>query len=595
MDIAAKAAACGVSPDEYRERFLTLRVALWKSDFRRFAREVIRIRTKNGDLEPLDLNSAQEILHDAAEAQLAEERWVRLTGLKGRRQGFSTYVASRAYWRTTLWDRQRAYILSHEMASSNTLFDMTALMQEKHPFPPAVGTDNAKELEFVKRGSSYTVATAGQKAGGRGGAVTFFHGSEAAWWTNAEDHFSSSVQSVDEVRGVWGVLWREPENPLPFEKGIGEIHGWVKPPSEIWLETTSAGPQGSFFRRYNEAMRKIGRYRHVFVPWTAQAEYTEEGDFVPHGEAEEEGDLSEVEYQELHGLTDGQMLWRRSKTRELGSAGKFRQEYPINITEAFASADTDSFIKPALILRARKREMEMPDAPLIIGVDPAGAGGDRFAVAWRRGDKIYKIEHRNKLEHDEAVAWLSQILDEDRPNRMCIDRGSMGQNIVSALRNLNKHYADVVKGIDFGGTSRHKLATPKRAGPWNRRAEMYGDFKDWLTDGGAIPDDDDLASDASGPKQKWRANNDWLLESKTEMKARGLRSSDLSDACVLTFATREFFDTWSKPEKPVGFGAGRDPRDGIGGNGGPKLIDNTGGNAWDLPDYDGGGGYGWMS
>src|SRR6185369_4969061 len=143
MDIAAKAAACGVSPDEYRERFLTLRVALWKSDFRRFAREVIRIRTKNGDLEPLDLNSAQEILHDAAEAQLAEERWVRLTGLKGRRQGCSTYVAS------------RAYILSHEMASSNTLFDMTALMQEKHPFPPAVGTDNAKELEFVKRGSSY--------------------------------------------------------------------------------------------------------------------------------------------------------------------------------------------------------------------------------------------------------------------------------------------------------------------------------------------------------------------------------------------------------------------------------------------------------
>jgi hypothetical protein len=594
MDIAAKAAACGVSPDEYRERFLTLRVAIWKSDFRRFAREVIRIRTKNGDLEPLVLNSAQEILHTAAEAQLADERWVRLMGLKGRRQGFSTMVAARAYWRTTLWDRQRAYILSHEMASSNTLFDMTALMQEKHPFPPQVGTDNAKELEFVKRGSSYTVATAGQKAGGRGGAVTFFHGSEAAWWTNAEDHFSSSVQSVDEVRGVWGIIWKEPANPLPFEEGLGEIWGWVKAPSEIWLETTSAGPMGSFFRRYNEAMQRIGRYRHVFVPWIVQAEYTEEGDFVPYSEPEEEGDLSEIEYQELHGLTDGQMLWRRSKTRELGSAGKFRQEYPIDITEAFASADTDAFIKPALVLRARKRKFETPDAPLIVGVDPAGSGGDRFAVAWRRGDMIIRIEHRNKLEHDEAVAWLSKIIDEDKPNRMCVDRGSMGQNIVSALRNMNKRYADIVKGIDFGGTSRFKMATPKRAGPWNRRAEMYGDFKDWLTDGGAIPDDDDLASDISGPKQKWRANNDWLLESKTEMKARQIRSSDLSDACVLTFATREFFDTWSKPEQPAGFGAGRDPRDSIGGNGGPKLIDNTG-SAWEAPDADSSGGYGWMA
>jgi len=584
MDIAAKAAAAGVSPDEYRTRYLTLRVALWKSDFKRFAREVIRIRAKSGDLEPLVLNSAQEILHGAAEAQLADERWVRLTGLKGRRQGFSTYVAARAYWRTTLWDRQRAYILSHEMASSNTLFDMTALMQEQHPFPPQVGTDNAKELEFIKRGSSYTVATAGQKAGGRGGAVTFFHGSEAAWWTNAEDHFSSSVQSVDEVRGVWGVLWREPAKPLPFEKGRGEIWGWVKAPSEIWLETTSAGPQGSFFKRYNEAMARIGRYRHVFVPWTAQAEYVEEGEFTPMSDPEEEGDLSELEYQEIHGLSDAQMLWRRSKTRELGSAGKFRQEYPIDITEAFSSADTDAFIKPALVLRARKRKMEMPDAPLIIGVDPAGAGGDRFAVAWRRGDLIIKVEHRNKLEHDEAVAWLSKIIDEDAPNRMNIDRGSMGQNIVSALRNKNRKYADIVKGIDFGGTSRFKLATPKRAGPWNRRAEMYGDFKDWMTDGGAIPDDDDLAADASGPKQKWRANNDWLLESKTEMKARGIRSSDLSDACVLTFATREYFDSWSKPEAPSGFGAGRDPRDAIGGNNGPKLIDNTGGNAWEMSD-----------
>ena len=184
------------------------------------------------------------------------------------------------------------------------------------------------------------------------------------------------------------------------------------------------------------------------------------------------------------------------------------------------------------------------------------------------------MRHRNKLEHDEAVAWLSAIIDEFNPSRMNIDRGSMGANIISSLRALNKRYADIVKGIDFGGTSRFKLATPKRAGPWNKRAEMYGDFKQWLIDGGSIPDDDDLASDISGPKQKWRANNDWLLESKTEMKARGIRSSDLSDACVLTFATREWFDSWSKPEKSKGFGAGTAPEEMIGHNGGPPIDDD---------------------
>jgi hypothetical protein len=173
VDLQKIAADAGVSIDEVRERWLSLRVAMWKSDFRRFAKEAVRIRTKSGDLEPLELNEAQEILHNAAEEQLAEQQWVRLAGLKGRRQGFSTYVAARGYWRATLWDRQNIYILSHEMASSNVLFEMVDLMQQKHPFPPQVGTDNAKELEFVKRGSSYQVATAGQKAGGRGGAVTF--------------------------------------------------------------------------------------------------------------------------------------------------------------------------------------------------------------------------------------------------------------------------------------------------------------------------------------------------------------------------------------------------------------------------------------
>lgn len=584
MNLQEIATTAGISIDEVRERWLSLRVALWKSDFHKFASEALRIRTKSGDLEPLALNEAQNILHEAAELQLIEERWVRLAGLKGRRQGFSTYVAARGYWRATLWDRQRIYILSHEMASSNVLFGMTALMQEKHPFPPQVGTDNAKELEFIKRGSSYQVATAGQKAGGRGGAVTFFHGSEAAWWTNAPDHFSASVQGVDEVRGVWGVLWRQPANPLPFELGQKEVLGWIKAPSEIWLETTSSGPTGEFWKRYMDAMKGIGRYRHVFVPWTVQPEYSEIGDFTASNEADEEGELSEQEYQEIHGLSDGKMLWRRAKIHELGSVGKFRQEYPIDVTEAFAAADTEGvFIKPALVLRARKRVMDDPDAPLIIGIDPAGSGGDRFAVAFRRGDKILKVLHRNKLEHDEAVAWISQIIDEYRPNRVNIDRGSMGQGIVSALRNRNRRYADVIKGIDFGGTSRAKQANPKRAGPWNRRAEMYDDIKTWLIEGGAIPDDDDLASDLSGPKQKWRANNDWLLESKSDMKGRGLRSSDLSDACVLTFATREFFDTWATPEKSKGFGAGT------------ELREVTGGDHDRFYEADASGDHGWMA
>lgn len=557
MDIAKLAADHGLSSDEVRARWLTMKAAQWKSDFKLFARECLKIRAKDGDLVPLVLNESQTILHNAAETMAESEGWVRLLSLKGRRQGFSTYVAARGFWRCTLYNRQRIYLLSHEMTSTAVLFDMVALFQEKHPFPNAVGTDNAKSLTYDQRGSSYTVATAGQKAGGRGGAVSFFHGSEAAYWTNASDHFASSVQAVDEVKGVKGVLWTEPANPLPFERGKGEIRGWVKAPSEVHLETTSAGPSGDFYRRYREAMQGEGRYRHVFAPWTVQAEYHAWGDWNPGDEPEEDGELSEREYQDLHGLSDGQMLWRREKIHELGSLGRFRQEFPVDITEAFATANIDGvFIPPSLVLKARKKAMTDPDAPLIIGVDPAGAGGDRFAVAARRGDKCLWVRHRNKLEHEDAVAWLSEIIDEYQPSRMCIDRGSMGSNIISTLRHIHPSYSAIVKGIDFGGTSKAKKTNPKRAGPWNVRAEIYGRMRDWLTEGGSIPDDDDLASDMSGPRIKFRANNDWILESKSDMKMRGLRSTDLSDALALTFSTQEFFAEWGKPKPERGFNVG---------------------------------------
>ena len=556
MDIAKIASDFGISTDEVRLRWLTMKAAQWKSNFPLFAKECLRIRAKDGDLSPLVLNDAQAYLHSQVEEQLKEARWARIIGCKSRRQGFSTYTMARGFWKASLWPRQRAYILSHEMTSSNTLFDMVKLMLEKHPFPPKTGTDNAKALEFSQSGSSFTVATAGQKAGGRGGAVSYFAGSEVAYWASAEDHFASSVQSVDEVRGVWGILWQEPASPLPFERGKGQIEGWIKAPSETILESTSAGPSGVFWKRYMEAMKGEGRYRHVFVAWFRSSEYAEAGDFIPRQEPEEEGELSEAEYQQLFGLSNAQMLWRRSKIHELGSLGKFKNEYPADINEAFAATDVDSFIKPVLCLRARKRKIDMPDAPLIIGVDPAGAGGDRFAVAFRRGDLCFRIEQRLKLEHDDAVAWIANIIDEWNPDRVCIDRGSMGGNIISSLRNLKKRYFDVIKGVDFGGTSKFKKATPNRAGPWNMRAEMYSRMRDWLMEGGCIPDDDDLVSDLSAPRIKYRANNDFLLESKSDLKARGIRSTDLSDALCLTFSVAEFFDSWNKPKPVKGFAVG---------------------------------------
>ncbi|NJL72964.1 MAG: hypothetical protein HC888_16145, partial [Candidatus Competibacteraceae bacterium] len=228
--------------------------------------------------------------------------------------------------------------------------------QHNNALRPHTGKSNVKVLEFDRLGSQYIVATAGSKGGGRSKTITLFHGSEVAFWQNAKDHFAASVQTVPDLPGT-----------------------------EIILESTANGPSGEFYERWQKAEACQSDYQAIFVPWYWSDEYARPvpPDFVLSTEPDDTG-VSEAEYVEMFGLTLEQAAWRRAKIDELGGPVLFRQEYPATAAEAFQTSDDSTFIKPASVLRARKRTDIEAAGPLIMGGDPAGAGGDRFAVAFRR-------------------------------------------------------------------------------------------------------------------------------------------------------------------------------------------------------------------
>jgi len=70
----------------------------------------------------------------------------------------------------------------------------------------------------------------------------------------------------------------------------------------------------------------------------------------------------------------------------------------------------------------------------------------------------------------------------------------------------------------------------------NKRAEMWGKTKQWLQEGGCMPDDQRLADDLTGPEAYPKLSGEILLESKEDMKKRGLASPNRADALALTFA-----------------------------------------------------------
>ena len=317
-----------------RERAIRQRL---KDDFEHYAPRCLRIRTKSGSIAPLALNRAQLYIHSRLEEQLRRDGRVRALILKGRQQGCSTYVEGRFYWKVTHRAGVRAFILTHLDDATNTLFDMAKRYHDHCPelVKPHTAASNARELVLDALDSGYRVGTAGSKGAGRSDTFQFFHGSEVAYWPNAETHVQGALQAV------------------PNELG-----------TEVILESTSAGPHGLFYQMCKAARDGQGQYELIFVPWFWQDEYREpvSDSFEPTAE--------EQEYAQAYGLDDEQLAWRRAKVVELGGVGNFRREYPATVEEAFAADAEGALWKRAVIdsLRVAKA----PDLlRIVVAIDPA--------------------------------------------------------------------------------------------------------------------------------------------------------------------------------------------------------------------------------
>lgn len=454
-----------------------------------------------GGLERFTFNRPQLFLHARLEKQRVATGRVRALVLKGRQQGVSTYIGARFYHRATHTRGQRVFILTHEQEATENLFDIANRFHEHCPdlVKPRTGASNAKELDFDKLDSGYKVGTAGTKAVGRSQTVQLFHGSEVAFWPHAETHAAGVIQAVPDLPGT-----------------------------EIVLESTANGLGNFFHQKWQQAEAGASEYQAIFIPWYWQDEYQKP---APAGFRL---DPDEVEYLEAYELTLEQMAWRRAKIMELGDPLLFKQEYPANAAEAFQLTGHDSYIAPPLVVKARKATLE-PSGPLVIGVDPARYGTDRFSIAWRQGRKVLKIESKNKLDTVAGAGWVKQVINTDKPVRVFVDVGGVGAGVADLLRDW--FGPRVVRLINFGGEPLEP-APPQGGGARNRRAEMWMNSKKWLEDpGGAdIPDSDSLQADACGPSYKYDSNTRLLLESKEDMMKRDVRSPDEWDAVALTFA-----------------------------------------------------------
>jgi hypothetical protein len=492
-----------VSPEEREQRIK------FKNDFPAFAAANLKVRAKSGKLVPFRLNTAQLHIHAKLEKQRAETGRVRALILKARQQGVSSYVSGRFYHRAIHHRGTQVFILTHEQSATDQLFSMADRFHKfNHPaWRPSTGAANAKELRFASIDSGYSVGTAGSRAVGRSKTINLLHGSEMAFWDNAAEHMAGLGQTVPDL-----------------------------PDTEMLFESTANGIGGEFHERWQMAERSEGDFIPIFIPWFWSEEYMRP---VPPDWVETD---EEQTYRETYKLRPEAMVWRRAKLQELKDPLLFRQEYPANAVESFQATGHDSFIPGELVLRARRASCEAIGS-LVLGVDPARFGNDGFAIAARRGRKVEWVERRTKLDTVEGANWVKGMIDRHSPIKVFVDVGGQGAGVVDILKDYGEPYRTLVEPVNFGGSPQDASKTNDRGelvpGPRNRRAEMWARSKDWLADeGGAdIPDDDVLHADAVAPGYKYDMRQYLLLESKEDIRKRGLASPDGWDALALTFSS----------------------------------------------------------
>jgi len=357
-----------VRSDEVAERL--------REDTPFYARHLLKIADKRGQIVPFNFSPAQIALDAALEKQRAEGKPMRAVILKARQIGFSTAVQGKLIQRATTRPNYNVVVVAHDRDTGAKLYRIGKRMYDLLPDDPAwkpelAGTRRGRELHFLNGGkralsqgggfpdSVYLVDTAGEFQAGRGGTYQAVHASEAAFW----DDLVTKLTAL--------------KNAVPSH-----------PDSMFIIESTANG-HNDFKGLWDDAEAGVNDYVPFFWPWWKEEQYS-----LPFANEDEKarfriGDTSQSRFaegeQELFDpgpidsmtgehcpLTVEQLHWRR-RTIANESSGKFEQfmqEYPATPQEAFVASARQVFdphLMRGVLIRTRISDPRdpSPDGPAL--------------------------------------------------------------------------------------------------------------------------------------------------------------------------------------------------------------------------------------
>jgi hypothetical protein len=225
--------------------------------------------------------------------------------------------------------------------------------------------------------------------------------------------------------------------------------------------------------------------------------------------------------------------YAKTMAREYGEASN---NYRIRVLGEFPLTEDDSVISMGVIRAAVNREVGWSNAAITWGLDVARFGDDSTSLAKRQGPLL--LEPTIEWKKVDLMQTCGRVINEYRntpldlrPSSINIDVIGLGAGVVDRLREQGLP----ARGINVGESPSTDDGRYMRL-----RDELWFKGREWFqTLAVCIPEDKELIAELVGPKYKIESSGKIKVESKDDMKKRGVKSPNRADAFLLTFATSE--------------------------------------------------------
>lgn len=200
--------------------------------------------------------------------------------------------------------------------------------------------------------------------------------------------------------------------------------------------------------------------------------------------------------------------------------------YLIRVRGEFPPALHNSVFSLDSIEESMVRKLEVsPYDPVEIGVDVARYGGDLTAFAIKQGPKVLRIDTYPQISTMETAGRCIKYIQEFRPISVKIDVVGVGAGVYDRLHELN--YKECIP-INMGSSPIDEKQF------FNLRAEAHWHLRTRLEQKLiSLPPDEDFIAQATSLTYKISSRGKIQIESKEDLRDRGVKSPDRLDAVVL--------------------------------------------------------------